>query len=101
MAYETIVGIQVTDNKMYAKYREEMTPILLEYGGGFKYDFVVSNVLQNDKGQPINRVFIIYFENKQNKDSFFSNEEYQKVKQKYFVNSVDAVTIISEYVRDL
>ena len=99
MSYETIVGLHITNNEMYTKYRNAMTPILLEHGGGFRYDFVVSEVLQNEEGNPINRVFAIYFQNKANMENFFSNEAYLKIKEQYFVKSVDATTIISQYER--
>ena len=49
-----MVGLQVTNNSNYTKYREEMTPILKSYGGGFRYDFKVSETLINDEGRPIN-----------------------------------------------
>lgn len=39
MSYETVVGLQVNDDYSYSRYREGMTPILKEYGGGFRYLF--------------------------------------------------------------
>ena len=101
MSYEMMIGLQVKDDKIYLLYREAMRPILLDCGGGFRYDFKVSEVLQNQEGRPINRVFAIYFKDKSNKDKFFSIPDYQKIKQKYFENSVEATTVISEYDRSL
>ncbi len=37
--YEKIMGIQVSDDGEYQKYREGMTPILHSFGGSFGYDF--------------------------------------------------------------
>ena len=99
MSYEAIVGLQVTDNGLYTRYRKAMKPILAEYGGGFRYDFKVSEVLKNEDGNPMNRVFAICFSDKQAMDSFFANVEYKKVKQQFFEKSVSATTIISQYNR--
>lgn len=99
MTYEMIVGLQVKDDNLYAKYREAMTPLLQAHGGGFRYDFKVSEVLQNEEQRPINRVFAIYFENKSRMGEFFSHSDYKAIKQKFFESSVKATTIISEYER--
>lgn len=42
MTVERLIGLQVIDDKAYAQYREAMYPLLLEYGGDFKYDFQIS-----------------------------------------------------------
>jgi len=99
MSFEMMVGLQVKDDDIYSQYREAMGPILLACGGGFRYDFKISEVLINQEARPINRVFAIYFKDKSNKDKFFSNPEYQKIKQEFFENSVEATTIISEFDR--
>lgn len=99
MSYEMIVGLQVKDDKVYSEYRKAMTPLLESYGGGFRYDFKVSEVLKNEEERPINRVFAIYFGSKENSESFFTNEEYLSIKSKFFEASVEATTIISEYLR--
>jgi len=99
MAYEMLIGLQVDDDEIYSKYRKAIKPLLSGYGGGFRYDFRVSEVMENEEANPINRVFVIFFENKSNKNSFFSNSEYQEIKQKFFACSVQATTIISEYER--
>jgi len=46
MPYEILVGLNVTDDELYQKYRDEMTPILKTYGGGFRYDFTIEKVLK-------------------------------------------------------
>ncbi len=99
MSYEMLVGLQIKDNDLYSKYRKAMAPLLEIYGGGFRYDFKVSDVLKNEKGHPINRVFAIYFESKNHMNDFFSDEDYKRVKLRYFELSVEATTVISEYDR--
>ena len=84
MPYEILVGLNVTDDELYQKYRDEMTPILKTYGGGFRYDFTIEKVLKNDSESKINRVFAIYFESEEAKNEFFLNEKYLKKKEKYF-----------------
>lgn len=100
MSYEIMVGLQVSDDVNYSNYRKEMTPILETYGGGFRYDFKVSETLKNEEGRPINRVFAIYFKNKESMKAFFTNPDYLSIKSKFFEVSVKATTILSEYVRD-
>jgi uncharacterized protein (DUF1330 family) len=43
MAIETLVGLNVIDDEAYQSYRAEMTPILSKYGGGFGYDFRITD----------------------------------------------------------
>lgn len=99
MSYEMMVGLQVKNDTAYTNYREVMGPILNSYGGGFRYDFKVSETLKNEEERPINRVFAIFFENKEKMDEFFKNPEYLKAKAQFFDASVEATTIISEYER--
>ena len=99
MSYELIVGLQIKSDDEYTNYREAMGPILNSYEGGFRYDFKVSETLKNEEGRPINRVFVIYFGNKNKMDDFFNNPEYLKVKSQFFDASVESTTIISEYER--
>lgn len=49
MALEMLVGLNVIDDEAYQSYRDEMMPILKNYGGGFGYDFKVSEVLKSEK----------------------------------------------------
>ena len=44
MVYEMLVGLHVTNNEMYRAYREKMTPVLVECGDGFGYDFAASSL---------------------------------------------------------
>ena len=99
MSYEMMVGLEIKDDSVYTQYREAMTPILTEYGGGFRYDFKVSEVLKNEEGRSINRVFAIYCSDKESMDNFFSNPRYLEAKNKFFESSVLETTIISAYER--
>ena len=74
-----------------------MRPLLEKVQGGFRYDFRVSEVLKNESGNPINRVFTIYFGSKEMKNSFFNSDNYKEIKKRFFESSVDSTTIISEY----
>ncbi|MCO4784067.1 MAG: DUF1330 domain-containing protein [Candidatus Cloacimonetes bacterium] len=98
MSIENLVGLSVVDNVMYQQYREKMLPLLKEYGGGFGYDFKVSEVLKSEDGNHnINRVFTIYFKDEQSMKSFFSNPLYLDIRKKYFDSSVQSSTIIARY----
>lgn len=99
MPHEILVGLNVTDDELYQKYRDEMAPILKNYGGGFRYDFLIEKVLKTDSKSKINRVFAIYFESEEAKDEFFLNDKYLQIKQKYFTRSVSATTTIANYNR--
>jgi uncharacterized protein (DUF1330 family) len=99
MAYEMLMGLQVTNDEIYTLYREAMAPFLKKYGGGFRYDFKIVEVLKNEEGRPINRVFCIFFADKEKMDQFFADAEYKKVKEQYFDASVKERTTISEYFR--
>ena len=100
MAYEMLVGLHVTNDQMYQDYRERMTPILLECGGGFGYDFKISEVLKSQTDKEINRVFTIYFPDKEVMQRFFSEESYRAIKAEFFESSVASTTVIAEYHRE-
>jgi len=97
MTYERIMGICVSDDEEYQRYREGMTPILHSYGGSFGYDFIVSDVLLSKTDHAINRVFTIEFPSKQIMDEFFSDAEYLAIRKKHFDNSVSSKTTISAH----
>ena len=97
MAFEMTVGLTVTDDDIYSEYRAAMKPLLLQHGGGFRYDFKISEVLKSDSTHPINRLFVIFFEDEKNKNSFFSHPDYKKIKERFFEKSVTGTTIISQY----
>jgi uncharacterized protein (DUF1330 family) len=97
MRVETLVGLNVVDDRAYQSYRDEMTPLLRRYGGGFGYDFKVAEVLQAETEAPINRVFTIYFPSDDESKAFFSDAEYLKIKARFFETSVADTTIIATY----
>jgi uncharacterized protein (DUF1330 family) len=90
MAVEMLVGLNVVDDEAYRSYRDEMAPILSEFG---------AEVLKSQTAAPINRVFTICFSNKDSMDSFFSNDEYLEIRQRHFEKSVTDTTIIATYER--
>ena len=95
MSYEILVGLDIKNDQLYQKYRDEMKPILEAYGGRFRYDFKVSDVLLSETSNEINRVFTITFPDVKNKEAFFSDTAYLAIKKTYFEASVAATTIIS------
>ena len=99
MAFERLVGLNVLDDEAYESYREAMKPILHRYGGGFGYDFKIAEVLKSPTETPINRVFTISFPDEDSMNSFFSNDEYLKVKRRHFEKSVADTIIIATYER--
>ena len=94
-----LVGLNVIDDEAYQLYRDEMTPILLSYGGGFGYDFKISEILKSKTEAPINRLFTIYFSSEDSMNLFFANDEYLKIKERLFEKSVTDTTIIATYGR--
>ncbi len=100
MVYERLVGLHVTNDEVYRDYREKMTPILVECGGGFGYDFKVSEVLKSQTDNEINRVFTIYFPDKEAMQQFFSAQSYRAIRAEFFDSSVASTTLIAEYNRD-
>ena len=74
-----------------------MTPILESYGGGFGYDFKVSEVLKSPTQAPINHLLTFSFPDQDSRDSFFLNDEYLKVRQRHFEKSVTDTTISATY----
>ncbi|MCP4912798.1 MAG: DUF1330 domain-containing protein [Oligoflexia bacterium] len=96
---EMLVGLNVTNDDDYSKYRAGMTPLLKDCGGGFGYDFKIAQTLINDSEHDINRVFTIYFPSEEVMNSFFTNPEYKEFKKSYFEKSVADTTIIATYDR--
>lgn len=99
MAYELLVAMHVVDEDVYRQYRAAMTPILESLGGGFRYDFVVSNALKSEAPHPINRVFAIFFPDKKAKEAFYVHPDYVQIKKRFWEPSVAGRTILAEYER--
>lgn len=100
MSFERIMGLEVTNEENYQKYRENMIPILHSFGGSFGYDFKVGEVLKSKTDDKINRVFTIDFPSKEVMDSFFNAPAYLEVKSQYFEQSVKSVTTISMHEKN-
>ncbi len=91
----TLFGLEVTDDAGYARYRENMGPILARYGGEFGCDFVVARVLRGPSSR-INRVFTILFPDREARERFFADEEYRAVRARWFAPSVGAAEVLEE-----
>ncbi len=99
MTVELVVGLHVVDHESYQEYRDQIAPLLVQWEGGFGYDFQVSHVFRSRTTAPINRVFTLYFSDKAAMNSFFSDQDYLEIKQTYFNPSVTHTTIIATYER--
>lgn len=99
MSYELVIGMEIKDDAAYARYREAMAPLLAEHGGGFRYDFKIAEVLRNEAGRAINRVFVIYFKDKAAREAFFARPDYRAIRQQHFDAAVGDTTVIAEYER--
>jgi len=97
MSRELLVGLNVTDAEQYRKYREEISFLLEKHHGGFRYDFWVKETLKSETANVINRVFVIYFKNKNYQDRFFNDTNYLEIKEKHYQGAVAATTILGEY----
>ena len=97
MSFEILMGLEVIDDLQYDNYRAAMKPILKSYGGQFGYDFRVSEVLISEQNPDINRVFTISFPDRQQMKDFFADPSYLQAREKFFVNSVASITMISSY----
>jgi len=98
MSFEVLVGMQVTDELRYQEYRNRMTPLLEAAGGGFRYDFRVSETLQGDL-RTINRLFAIYFPDAAARDAFFARPDYLAIRQQWWMGAVGDRVVIAEYTR--
>jgi uncharacterized protein (DUF1330 family) len=94
-----MVGITVTDEAGYQRYRDAMAPLLQAHGGGFRCDFTIERVLKSDGRHPINRVFVISLGSMQQKEAFFAHPEYLAIKAQHFETAVAAVTVFGAWDR--
>ncbi len=99
MTFETIVALNVTDEITYQDYRLAIAPLLGKFGGGFRYDFRISQVLKSESNYDINRVFVIYFRNRSAADAFFKDPDYLAIRGQFFESAVNSTTIIAAYDR--
>ena len=101
MRHEILVGLHVSDDTSYQAYRDGMTPMLEERGGFFRYDFRVAEMLKGKSDQPINRLFLISFPDRETKDAFFADSDYLAVRAAHFDGAVDSVELIAEFDQDV
>lgn len=99
MVHELMVGLHVTDAAGYQRYREEMASLLAAHGGGFRYDFTIAEVLRSASEHPVNRVFAIYFADRERMQAFFAHPDYLAIKARWFTRSVGGTTIFGGYDR--
>jgi uncharacterized protein (DUF1330 family) len=97
VAYEMTVGLLVSDQAGYAQYRAEMTPLLEAAGGRFRYDFEVARTLMSDTGEEVNRVFVLQFRDRADKERFFSDTQYLEIRKRLFEPSVQHGLVLAEY----
>lgn len=93
--FELVIGLHVTDEETYRRYRAGMMPILAAYGGTFRYDFRIGETLKSETAETINRLFVLTFPDQTTSGRFFSDDDYRKVRKVYFDASVAAVTEIA------
>lgn len=97
MRYEVLVGLHVTDESGYQRYRDGMTPLLTACGGTFRYDFRGGEMLAGRSEKPINRLFLISFPDVATKEAFFSDPAYLAVRAEHFDGAVACVERIAEF----
>lgn len=95
--HEILVGVNVTDDRIYAHYRAEMTPLLEAHGGRFVLDVRVAEILRNPSEQGFNRLFTIRFPSPQKRDEFFSHPEYIAIRRRLFEPSVSGAVRLGDY----
>ena len=94
---DILVGLNVTDPGTYAKYREEMTPLLEAHGGSFGLDVWVSEVLRSPGDKGFNRLFTIRFPSVEAMETLFSLPEYIEIRKRLFDPSVSTTARLARY----
>jgi uncharacterized protein (DUF1330 family) len=97
MAHEMLVGLQLRDPAGYQRYRDAMAPLLREFGGGFRYDFTIAEVLRSAAPHPIDRLFTIHFPDRARAEAFFADARYRAIRARWFEPAVQATTILAQY----
>jgi uncharacterized protein (DUF1330 family) len=96
---EILMGLNVVDRELYAQYRARMTPLLEAHGGSFGIDLWVAELLRSPGTKPYNRLFTIVFPSQEQRQAFFSNPEYQAVRQALLEPSISARTELGRLER--
>ena len=97
MPFEMTVGLNVIDDEKYARYRDEIAPLMQSAGGRFRYDFTIARTLKHEAGHEINRLFVVHFPDRATKDHFFADPKYVEIRSRLFEKAVKGATIIAEY----
>ena len=92
-----LIGLEVRDHALYARYRAGMQPILARYGGAFGFDLAVERALKSPGSEPINRAFSIVFPDRAAREAFFADADYCAVRAACFEPSVASTTWLGEY----
>jgi len=95
-SYVILMGLEVTDDASYARYRVGMTPILESHGGSFGCDFVVAKVLKGPS-ERLNRVFTMSFPDRGARERFFADPRYRAVRAEYFEPAVARAIVLAEF----
>jgi uncharacterized protein (DUF1330 family) len=69
----TLMGLEVRDPELYARYRSAMRPLLEARGGRFEHDFEVARVLVSSASTRMNRVFVLSFPDAAAREGFFGD----------------------------
>lgn len=91
-----VMALEVSDAVSYARYRAQMTPLLIEHGGRFAYDFEVGRVLKAESPGAYDRVFSIVFPSRAIRDRFFADPAYRAIRAQHFEPAVRRATVIAE-----
>ena len=96
MPFEMTVALRVVDQDGYAQYRAEIAPLLEAAGGRFRYDFEVARTLKSEVAHDINRLFLLQFPSRADKERFFADPRYIEIRSRLFVKSVEGAAVIAE-----
>jgi uncharacterized protein (DUF1330 family) len=88
-----LIGLEVTDDAGYGRYRAGMTRILETYGGSF--GCVIARVLKGPSDR-LNRVFTIVFPDREAKMQFFADSHYREVRAQHFDGAVASGVVLGE-----
>lgn len=98
MRYEMLVGVSVTDRRVYEEYRSEIRPLLEAAGAAFRFDCEVSRVLKGeDAVSEVNRLFVLGFPSRAAKEAFFGDPAYREIRARLFEKSVQKMVVLAEY----
>jgi len=97
MPFEMTVGLLVSDNETYTRYRTEIAPLLEAAGAAFRFDFEIARILKSEGDRKINRLFVLRFPDRAAKERFFADPRYLEIRGRLFEKAVEQTTIVSEH----